>query len=265
MRKIFVILLVGFLIVLLGGGTVAGYGFYRASLVKSYAREAKRIMEESNQVWSQKKLENTNYTEEEIKEQVRLIRSDSEKRLNELAQLRAVRDVSDLKRWSEDYFTTAREIAIQFEKVFDYLDALKNVEDSLRSLSGSTSGFDEFASKFGAFHKRLNSSLTKLKETAAPVGFENFHQSFVKYLDNLDQLIVDAVDAAKKHDANKLNTFGPEFDKLIKTGESIKPPAEDQTFEKIATRENKDILREYPDKVKREADLLLKTRFSFNF
>lgn len=239
-----------------------GYGFYQGIKTSDYSKKVKAIMEESNEIWTQQKLEQTNLTRDELFSQVEIIKKDSEAQLDKLSKMKATRKAKNLESKTKEYFTIAQELSVNASGVLNYMKILEESNENLKNMGGTTNTPEEFITMFTDVHKKFSATLTKMKEADVPADFKDFNDEYIKTLDSVDKTIVKALDMAKANQFDQLNTLMPEFDSAMKSLNEISPPNDSKTLEAILTDEKKAKLKSYPDEIKAEADKQAKTLFS---
>ena len=249
-----------FLVLILG---IAGWGLYNASLAKNYAKEIKSIMAESNHKWTQEKLEEGNYTIEELAKKMEMVKKDCENQLKKLEALKAPKKALTLEKKTKEYFTIAKDVSEKMIKVAEYGKALEGIEKDLGSLTGSSDSIEEFIALFTKFHRTLSGILSDLKSTTPPTAAKNFHKKYTAFIDEYDELVVKAIGYAKKRQIGKLEEVSKEMESLNKEFSKIETPSEDEMLKGIITDEQKDILNKYPTEIDTEANSLMKTLISF--
>lgn len=260
MKKGIIIGVVIFLFLALG---LLGLGLYNASGVRSYAKEIKSIMAESNQKWTQENLEEKNYTLEELAAKMELVQKDCETQLKRLNTLKVPKKALGLEKKTKEYFTIAKDVSKNAIKVAKYAKVIEGTGKDLKSLSGSSNSIEEFIALFTKFHKALSGVLSDLRAATPPPAAKDFHKKYTVLIDKYDKVIVKSIGYAKNRQISKLEAATKEMESLNEEFSELKSPEEDDLLKGVITDEEKDILNKYPTEIDTEANNLMKTLISF--
>jgi flagellar basal body-associated protein FliL len=260
-KSVVVIAIVVVALIVLG---IVGFGLYNGNKIASYAKKDKAIMIESNNKWSQSKLDQSNLTADEMLALVNTIKTDSNAQLNKLNGMKAPSKAKNLEAKSKEYFTIASEASTNMLAILDYAKILEATSSDLSSLgSGSASSSNDFVAMFTSIHNNLSASVTKLKAATPPASYKAFNDKYITALDRMDKAVVKIIGYVNANQMDMIATVTPEFEAAMNDLSTATPPESTQSIDAILSEAKRTKLKNYPNEIKAEADTLAKTVFSF--
>jgi len=260
-KNLFWIILV---IILAIGAAIVGWGFYNGARVRSYAKEVKSIMEDSNKAWTMQDMENENTGDlENIRIQAETIKADSEEQLAKLDKLSVPRRTNDLNTKVLDYFNIAKNMSTEVLEFLDYAEILEDTQENLASFGGTITGVESFIKSFEELHESLVKNIENLETANPPATFKEFNAEYLEVLKKFDALIVKAIKYAKNNQMEKVENLSSESDEIIQEFNQIYIPNESEALEEIVSEEEKNKLLNYPEEIKKDVNDLIKIKFSF--
>jgi len=257
MKKTFVAVLVVIFIVILGGG---GLGFLNGSRIKSYAKEIKKMMDESNEKWNTQTVENTD-SPEQMKEKLGVVKLDCQERLAELERLKAPAKAKNLQIKTKDYFETAGKMADEVIPIIDYYAVLEEVGNDLENIDQGLGGTN-YLNQMNTMHKRLKKDIEKLEATTPPEIYKDTHEQIVAGLKELDELLVKGAAYLASNNLAALASLSTELQATLNKLNQIEAPSVDAlNMDEIFSPADQEKIDKLPDEIKTEANELEKTRF----
>lgn len=265
MKKPLIIGIVVAAILVIGGGVTA-YTWQKGVKTRSYAKQVRSMIEDSNSKWTWEKLniKTENKTPDEVKTEVMVVKTESENQLGRLNALKAPRKAKTLEAKTKEYFTMARDTAGKIITWTEYGKIWMEIGTSFQSMGSSQANTpEEMIAVFDEMHNTLAANLNKLKKTSPPEIYKDIHSQTIQLLEKLDQILVQMTDALRNNDVGKLTKLASDFEAAGNEFSKIKMPDDSKVIASIVTEEVKNKLKNYPAEIKAEADEVMKTGFSF--
>jgi flagellar basal body-associated protein FliL len=241
---------------------IAVYGLYNGSKVASYAKEVKTIMVDSNNKWSQSKIEESNRTTDEMYSSMQVIQKDASSQLKKLDTLNAPKNDESLESKSKEYFQIAIKASKNSLAILDYVKILESSQKDMQSLGGTSNNMAEFIAVFTKFHTAFSAILTKLRAATPPEAYKTFNSKYIAAIDRMDKAVVKAIGYAQSNQVDLLSNITSEFDSTSKELSQTTQPNQEQTMQDILSDSERMKLKNYPNEINNEADKLSKTIFS---
>lgn len=252
--------------VLLVGGGVTAYAWQKGVQTRSYAKQVRSIIEDSNSKWTSEKFDvkTENTTPEEVQTKIMVVKTDAENQLARLNALKAPRKAKALEAKTKEYFTMARDTAGKIIMWAEYGKIWMEIGSSFQSMGSSKANTPaEAIAVFDKMHNTLTESLGKLKKTNPPETYKDVHIQMIQMLEKLDQILVQMTDAIRNNDMKGLTKLGSDFQAAGNEFSKIKMPEDSEVIASIVTEDVKNKLKNYPTEIKAEVDELMKTGFTF--
>ena len=252
--------------VLAVGGGVTAYTWQKGVQTRSYAKQVRSMIEDSNSKWTSEKFDvkTENTTPDEVQTKIMVVKTDSENQLGRLNALKAPRKAKALETKTKEYFTMARDIAEKIIVWTEYGKIWMEIGSSFQTMASSKAKtVTETIALFDKMHNTLTESLDKLRKTSPPEIYKDVHTQLIQMLEKLDQILVQMTDALRNNDMKGLTKSASDFQAAGNEFSKLKMPEDSEVITSIITEEVKNKLKNYPTEIKAEAGELMKTGFSF--
>ncbi len=257
MKKIIIIVLAILVLV-----TIC-YGFYNAYQLRTYAKDVQIIFAQSNDIWTYQKIKSANYTEKELADKFAEIKNDSTTQLAKLNQLKPPRIAKEIENLSKEYFTIAQNVTSQLVEINAYQASLQKAQNISINLTTNLTDNTAIANYLEEKHQELSKTITEIKQANIPEALKTDREKFVICYDKIDEIIVQAVDYYRNNQTQNLESLTKEYETARHELNSINFPDTGKIMPSLITSNEENKLETYPDKIKKEADMLAKKFFAF--
>lgn len=243
---------------------ILGYGFYNGSKVKSYAKDVDEMVTTSDAKWDGKDF-GESQSVVELKKQMNEAEKEAGDNLLKLDNMKAPGKAKDLERKTKEYFTLVKDAASDTSDFLDYIAAVDKTSNEFKdtSITGSVTDKNSFIRLFTRLHNSLSATLTKLKAITPPPSFRNFHDKYISALERMDSAVVKSLGYAKANQLEKIGSVLPQLEAASQELTASSIPNTEAILRDIITKNEKERLDSLSGQIKKEADELEKTVFSF--